>query len=65
MQFSPLSCQLILLRFKYPPQHSVFKPLSLISETKFYTHTEPQAKFYSNLYVLDSDVENKWFWTEW
>jgi hypothetical protein len=44
-----------------------FSPL--ISETKFCTHTEPEAKFFlyfkSSFYVLDSRREDKRFWTEW
>jgi hypothetical protein len=45
MQFSPFSCHLISLQPKYPTQHPVFKQgASLMSETKFHTHTEPKAK---------------------
>jgi hypothetical protein len=48
-KFSPTLCHFIPLRSKYSPQHSVLKHppsmfLTLKSETKFQTHTEPQAK---------------------
>jgi hypothetical protein len=36
---------------------------SLMLETKFCTHTEPQV--YSNVHVLDRRQKDKRFWTEW
>jgi hypothetical protein len=55
MQFSPLSRHLIPLRsthlYSAPCSQipSIYVP-PLMSETKFYTHTEPHAKLYSNFY---------------
>jgi hypothetical protein len=37
MHFSPASCHFLALRFKYPPQHCVFKHFKP-TETKLYHH---------------------------
>jgi hypothetical protein len=44
MQLSPSSYNFIPLWSKYSPQHPVLKYLRSMSETKFHTHTKPQAK---------------------
>jgi hypothetical protein len=44
MQFSSTSCHFISLRSKYSPQTPSVYVLPLMSETKFHTHTEPQAQ---------------------
>jgi hypothetical protein len=53
MQFSPISLHFISLRTKYSPQHPVLKHPQyvppLMWETKFRTHTEPQAKLYFSI----------------
>jgi hypothetical protein len=64
MQFSPFTRHLIPLRSKYLPQHPVLKHPSvyvhsLMSETKFHTHTEPQAKLYSCIFQ-----SFKFFWQQ-
>jgi hypothetical protein len=52
MQFPPISRHFTSHWSKYSPHHPVFKNpvcvLPLMLETKFPTHTEPQAKLYSN-----------------
>jgi hypothetical protein len=57
---------IICPRSKYPPQHPVLKHPSLcssMSDTKFHTHTELQAKLifvlYSNIYLSSQQIRQK------
>jgi hypothetical protein len=52
--FSPTSLHLSFLRLKYYEAPSVYIP-TLMSETNFHTHTEPQAKSYSGELQFLSD----------
>jgi hypothetical protein len=45
MQFPPASRHFISLRSKCSPQHPVLRHPTLMSETKFYTHTKPQERW--------------------
>jgi hypothetical protein len=70
MQFSTPSHDLIPPRSKYPPQPGSQTPsvyiFSLMSETKFHTHTETKAKLYlvySNFKFFNSKWEDRRFWT--
>jgi len=66
----PLSCYLIPLRPKYPPQHSIPKqPYPWMWATKFHTHTKQHEKFILLFFLIFmcfvSKLEDKRFCTLW